>query len=531
MPRRRLMTEKYGVVQRLRAGEPLRSIRRETGLHRSTIRVIAAVAREHGWIDEQRPIPEVEEVSKVLSDLCRDRLRESHPLDEYREMIGEWLEDKYTYVAIHELVQELFPCSEATVRRYIQRTFPKPAKTIVHRDTIPGAIMEVDFSSIGLTYDRRERRNRKTYVFSGRLRHSRKAHRERVYDQKQETFFACHIHAFEYFGGVPETVVPDNLKAAVVAASFEDPIVNRAYLDLALHYRFLISPCLPQMPQHKGGVENDIGYIKRRFLAVFRARQRQLGRTVPDGEELATELLKWSTEVADERTVKGIGIVPREVFDSEEQAALKPLPAFRWDPLTVATAKVQEGWRVQFDRAYYSVPYRYIGRQVKILANHRLVRIFCEDNQIASHSRANNLWQIIRDPAHAPPAAVDMLATTREGLLHRAAAIGEPVERVASAMFSRGGVDGLRPCRALLSFQSKCGTQRLLAACVRALAYERPEYRLSEEHPPTATRRADRLQASHGTPQRRRAELSIRATTRVLQRSDHGGYPWMKWLN
>ena len=269
------MTEKYGVVQRLREGQSIRWIRRQSGLHRSTIRSIAAVAGEHGWLDQQTPLPAIEEVSRVLAEPAAERAGEAHPLDEHCEKIGEWVKDEYTYVAIHELVQDLYPCSEATVRRYIQRTFGKPSKPVVHRETVAGAIMEVDFGSIGLTYDRRERRNRKTYVFSGRLRHSRKAHRERVYDQRQETFFECHIHAFEYFGGVPEMVVPDNLKAAVVAASFEDPIVNRAYLDLALHYGFLISPCLPQSPHHKGGVENDIGYIKRRFLPVFRARRKR----------------------------------------------------------------------------------------------------------------------------------------------------------------------------------------------------------------------------------------------------------------
>jgi transposase len=108
--------------------------------------------------------------------------------------------------------------------------------------------MEVDFGSLGITHDPQERRNRKTYLFSARLQHSRYAWRERTYDQKQSTFFRCHIHAFEFFGGVPEKVVPDNLKAAVLIDSFTDPIVNRVYQNLAEHYGVLIDPCPPRRP-------------------------------------------------------------------------------------------------------------------------------------------------------------------------------------------------------------------------------------------------------------------------------------------
>ena len=103
-----------------------------------------------------------------------------------------------------------------------------------------------------------------------------RAYREVVFDQKQETFFACHMHAFEWFGGVPEKVTPDNLKAAIIVASFEDPLVNRAYRELALHYGFLISPCLPRRPEHKDyashctscGVCDATSGKRRRFASL-----------------------------------------------------------------------------------------------------------------------------------------------------------------------------------------------------------------------------------------------------------------------
>jgi transposase len=499
------------IVRRLRASQSIRAIQRETGVHRATIRQIASIAAEAGWLDPQGRLPEFEAVAAVLGERWRAASTATHPLDAFADKVERWLKDGYSYVAIHTLLCDLYPCSEATVRRYIKRTFPHLPKPVVHRETCPGACMEVDFSELGITYDPVEGRNRKTYVFSGRLRHSRKAYRERVYSQNKMVFFACHIHAFEYFGGVPYTVVPDNLKAAVIVASFEDPIVNRAYHDLAIHYGFVISPCAPNTPQHKGGVESDMGYIKRNFWPVFRARQRELGREVPDGDDLAVALAEWSNNTADVRTVKGIGIVPQEVFEREEKPALKPLPPLRWDPLTVGTAKVQEGWRIQFECAYYSVPYRYIGEQVSILANQQRVRIFHQHKQIADHPRATRRWQILRSQLHAPPAAEKMLETTREGLLRWAANISEPVRRVAEAIFARAGVDGLRPVRGLLHLARSHGEHRLTAACTRALAFERPEYRCVKN---ILAQRLDCLEEEGPTVQQSSGQYSFRFARR-----------------
>ena len=108
------------------------------------------------------------------------------------------------------------------------------------RTAIPGEVMEVDFGYLGLTRDEESGHRRKTWVFSARLRYSRRAYRRRCFDQREATFFLCHALAFEAFGGVAHKVVPDNLRAAVVKASFEEPQINRLYQKLAIHYGCLI---------------------------------------------------------------------------------------------------------------------------------------------------------------------------------------------------------------------------------------------------------------------------------------------------
>ena len=119
---------------------------------------------------------------------------------------------------------------------------------------------------------------RKVWLFSLRLRHSRKTYREIVLDQTLHTFLMGHVHAFEYFNGVPKNCILDNLKAAVIRSTIDNDMINRSYQELAEHYGFIISPCLPRTPEHKGGVEGDVKYTKRNFLPYF------LGKTKRNGD-------------------------------------------------------------------------------------------------------------------------------------------------------------------------------------------------------------------------------------------------------
>jgi len=281
MPRRRRMVEKVDVIRRLRMNQSIRAINRETGIHRTIIRELRDIAVQKGWLEKRTPMPSELTLQKSLDYLHKIQDHLAHPLDTWKEEIKRWVDMKYSFIVIHQLVCQYYQCSESTVRRYIHRRFPSEPKAVMVRNSKPGEVMEVDFGYLGITYDPDEKRNRKTHLFSGRFRYSRKAYRERVFDQKEQTFFAAHIHAFEYFGGVPQKVVPDNTKAAVVKASFEDPIVNRAYRNLACHYGFLISPCLPYKARHKGGVENDIKYVKNNFWPLFKEQERQKGREIP----------------------------------------------------------------------------------------------------------------------------------------------------------------------------------------------------------------------------------------------------------
>lgn len=468
------MAELQDVINRLRKNHGIRDINRSTGVHRTIIRSLQDLSKQEGWLNKERDLPTEEQIASARkSDEAGMR---EHRFKIYHSDIKRWVDEGYSYIVMHRLLNERIPCSLSSVSRYVKRSFPQQVKAVMRRDTVPGQVMEVDFGYLGITYDPDSGRRRKTWVFSGRLRHSRRAWRERVFDQKQQTFFGCHMHAFEHFNGVPHRVVPDNLKAAVVRASFQDPIINRAYRKMAKHYGVLIDPCAPYSPRHKGGVENDIKYIKGNFWPIFREQQLQHGHEVPYADELEEQLALWSEETADRRVVGGVGRTPQEIFVTEEAEALESLPVERWDPLSWATPKVGPDWRVQFEKGFYSVPYRYIGEEVLVYGDSLRIRIYCGIKEITLHQRVERTWGKRIKDEHAPPHQLEYLRTGRSGLQKWAAQLGESVGEVAGAILADKVVDGMRPVRALIRLADTYSPSRLNTACRRALHYDTPTF-------------------------------------------------------
>jgi hypothetical protein len=238
----------------------------------------------------------------------------------------------------------------------------------------------------------------------------------------------------------------------------------------------MISPCLPGKPKHRGGVESDVKYVKRNFLPLFKEGQRHKGREVYDALELAEELEKWNREVSELRLIQKVGRTPLEIFEQEERRALKPLASHRWDPVIYKECSVGADWRVQFGKAFYSVPHQYIGRTVLVMGNTKLVRIWYEGKELTCHQRARKLWEYKMKPEHAPPNIEAYLNNSTEGLQIWANRIGPSVLAVVRKILDDKVVDGIRPVRGLLRFAKTYTPERLEAACRRALRYETPSY-------------------------------------------------------
>lgn len=186
-----------------------------------------------------------------------------------------------------------------------------------------------------------------------------------VFDQKVETWLRCHAEP----GGVPKVVVPDNLKAAVIRASFgaDGPtVLNRSYREFARFFDFQVDPAPVRAPKKKGKVESAVKYVKNNFFA---ARP-----DMSDVVEVRGALQRWITETANAHTHGTTHKRPAERFEVEREHLLD-LPATRWEPALWREAKVHTDTHVQVERAMYSVPWRLVGKRVLVRLTPRSVEV------------------------------------------------------------------------------------------------------------------------------------------------------------
>lgn len=472
--RKKSMIEKREILLALRRQDSIRKIHRKLRVHRRIIRAIHETATKKGWLNPSTDMPSDYEIAQI--DTGASSPKPVHQLDPYVEKIKEWHAEGITAVVIQRFLKTQYrcECKIGALRRYIRKVCPNLPEPVMVRNTTPGEVMDVDFGFLGRLWDPSQQKLRKAWVFSGRLRHSRKAYRRLVWDQNVGTFLFSHILAFEFFEGVPLVVCLDNLKAGVIKSCIDNNMLNRSYKELAEHYDFMISPCFPRTPEHKGGVENDIQYIKGNFWPEI----RELLKTCPhiNLHQAQEKLDAWDHNIACQRKINGVGRSPNDIFSSEELKVLKDLPLTRFEPTKWLECIVRREWWIIFNGSRYSVPYQLIGKTVLVRVTSQFVKVFFEHQEVAYHSIASFKGTYLRNPNHAPPFKEEVLTCNRQGLLMMATDIGQQTYAFCVKMFSDKNVDKLKPVRCLLKLADKYGKNRLENACERALIYDIIQY-------------------------------------------------------
>jgi hypothetical protein len=286
---------------------------------------------------------------------------------------------------------------------------------------------------------------------------------ELVFDQRAPTWIACHRHAFEFWGGVPKRVVPDNLRAAVRRVAIDEPVLAEAYRQMALHYGFLISPTRPHTPRHKGKVESVVHYVKRNFLA---------GRKFTDAQMANRELLVWVIDTAGQRTHGTTKQPPLRLFNDLERAVLLPLPDRPFSLMETKLAKVHPDGHVTLAGSYYSVPYHYVGKLVELHVYQETVQIYSDFELVCTHPRATGQGKWMTRLDHLPTNSAAYLGKTPSLCRSQASKIGPATREMVDRLFGDAHpLDQLRSVQGLLRLADAHGQKRLEAACARALRF------------------------------------------------------------
>jgi hypothetical protein len=324
-----------------------------------------------------------------------------------------------------------------------------------------GEEAQVDFGT-GARVRQAEGRTKRPYVFRIVLSHSRKAYSEVVYRQTTENFIRCLENAFWHFGGVPKTLVIDNLRAAVKKFDWFEPELNPKVESFSQHYGVVILPTRPYTPRHKGKVEKGIDYVQDNALK---------GRVFESLNQENAHLQQWEATIADTRihgtTRKQVGKVFREM----EQGTLQKLPLERFPFFQEGQRAVHRDGHVEVDKAFYSVPPEYVTRRVWVRWDSRLVRIFNNRmEQIAVHAK-QEFGKFSTQSSHLADEKISTVERGATWLLSKANLIGPHTQRWATELVEHKGVQSLRVLQGLLSLAKKHPSDQIEKACEIAVSY------------------------------------------------------------
>lgn len=459
------------ILLHIRAGSSARQVQQDVGIDRRTIKRYREWAKRHGLLEG--PLPALE----ALQALAEQTMPKQTPpqnvstVAPYRELVTRLVQENVEVAAIKGRLEERgYTGSYQAVYRFVRALQPHAPKATVRVERQPGEEGQVDFGYAGQMIDPHTDQLRRTWVFVMVLAWSRYAYAEFVFDQRIETWLRCHRNAFAFFGGVPKRIVIDNLKAAIIKAIWDDPEVQQSYRQCAEHYGFLIAPCRPRTPEHKGKVEQGgVHYVKRNFLG---------GREPTTITQANQDVLAWCNTTAGLRIHGTTKEQPLVRFQETEQARLHPLPQTPYDMAVWKKATLNRDCYVYFDHAYYSAPHRLIGQEVWVSGGIQFVRLYTLNHQLlATHDRAQRPGERHTHLDHLPPEKVPGLILNRETCLADAAEAGPAILQVVQSMLDDSLIDRLYTAGRLLKLRHTFGDVRLEAACRRALRFADPAYK------------------------------------------------------
>jgi hypothetical protein len=274
-------------------------------------------------------------------------------------------------------------------------------------------------------------------------------------------------------GGVPRSIVPDNLKAAVIKADRYEPTLNEALSDLANHYQTAILPARSRKPRDKSWVENMVRTVYTRIFAPLR---NEVFHSLLLLNQAVWKLLEQHNCMA----FQGEVFSRRQRFDESEKQHLSPLPVERYQMKQYREQTVRKNCHIYLleEKHYYSVPYRFIGKKVKIVTSLKQVAVFYERERIAFHKRDLKAYGYSTINDHLPSHHRFVADWSAGKFLHWGSGIHKDVHDFLKAVLDSKPYpeQAFQSCVGILAFEKKLGKERLIAACQRAAHFQAFNY-------------------------------------------------------
>lgn len=464
----------YKEILRLSAeGNSQRQIAAGSGNSRNTVIEVLEAAKSHGvtWpLDESVTNEQLESIlfpnryasdnvylipdfAYIHKELAKPKVTLTLLWDEYRTKAENLGKKPYMPTQFGDKYRAWARITKATMR-------------IHHK---PGDAMEVDWAGQTLPiYDSVTGEESPAYLFIAVLPCSGYTYAEATADMKLENWLNCHIHAYEYFGGVTRLLIPDNLKTGVVKNTRYETVLNRSYQELAEYYDTAIIPARVEHPKDKSHAEGTVRLASTWILAALRNEHFfTLGE--------AQEAVKQKLEELNSRPFTSKEGNRKSAYIEEEKAFMKPLPNQRYELATWNPGiTVGSDYLVSDGKNKYSVPFDLIGEKVDIRLTSSTVEVFFHGSRMASHVRKQAAQrEPIINPNHLTPEHRKYLNYNTDDFMKWAKSVGEKTYAVVNHFLASGKEPehGFKACASLTKLGEKYGFKRLESACNEVFSY------------------------------------------------------------
>jgi transposase len=339
-------------------------------------------------------------------------------------------------------------------------------ETCMRQNYKAGEKMFVDYSglTIPIVININTAETEPAEIFVAALGASNYTYVEATMSQALPDWISSHVRAFEFFGGVTEILIPDNLKSGINKADRYEPEANATYSDMAMHYQTAIIPARVYTPTDKAKVEEAVQNVERSILAKLR------NRTFFSIYELNDAIKPLLAEL-NQRPFQKLPGSRCSLFETLEKPVLKPLPETRYIFAEWKKARTGIDYHIALNKHYYSVPYTLIKKELDVRFTVNIVEIFYKEKRVASHIRSNKQGAFTTVLEHMPRAHQEYVKWTPERLINWAHQTGTATAELAEKIVEsrQHPQQGFRACLGIMRLENKWGKERLENACQRAL--------------------------------------------------------------